>query len=171
MWLWLFIFLIILQSRFGTATRQNLATTPNIKCEMEELIRSVDINALKYEFVLLSVAIDGAIKRDNSNLQSQTFSKSHRFILQHLRQSLKNEATFNNNELEVFSLRFQLEHFVTFAQILFCLSTASVWRILHVFVDFKIRVFLCFFILRVHFRQMNFNYDKINNLNFVTGIK
>lgn len=165
MWLWLFISLIILSFRFATARYWNLAT--RIKCES---IRSVDINALKYEFVLLSVAtIDGAIKRNNSNLQSQTFSKSHRFILQHLRQSLKNETTFNNNELKVFSLRFQLEHFV---------DSVFVSRQRECLKDFfmcllilKSEFFSPFFILRVHFRQMNFNYDKINNLNFVTGIK
>lgn len=39
---------------------------------------------------------------------------------------------------------------------------------MYVYVRFKISAFPS---LRVHFRQMNFNYDRINNLNSVTGIK
>lgn len=129
---------------------------------------------LKYEFVLLSAAtIDGAIKADNS--KSSIKSPWNHVVLFYSTWdgSLKNEATLDKMLL---SLRFQCKHFVALAESkkTCIVSVASVWRILHVFVDFKIRVFLSSLPplqLRVHFRQMNFNYDKINNLNFVTGIK
>lgn len=129
---------------------------------------------MTFPFVIFAT-IDGAIKANNRLLLiSQEWNlESRRFILQHLRQSLKNEArlaTSQRNrqhcEHKIFHYNFQrkqLKHRQKKAVALFHPSKGFAMC-----ECFKISAFPTH---HVHFRQMNFNYDRTNNLNFVTGIK